>query len=456
MVSAEHDKQSLGVVRVKPALRRTPNVPSPGNGSPDPSQRRANPVARFFKILGPGLITGASDDDPSGIITYAVAGATLGFSILWTALFTIPLMMAMQAISARIGLVSGQGIASVIKQAYGRRWILYPAALLVLVANTINIGADIGAIAGAIQLDTGVPSLLLVVPVTIVILVMLTFGSYHLISTIFKWLTLPLFAYFAACFLAHPSISGILKGTFYPSVAVNRETVTTFVAIMGTTITPYLWFWQANQEVEETKGKPATNVQDPRAKDAEIRRSIWDIATGMVLSNLVMYAIIVATGATLFQSGHHTITSSADAAAALKPAAGSLATLLFSIGIIGAGMLAVPILAGSASYAVGESFGWQVGIDRPWYRAKQFYAVIAAACLIGMSINFLRINPISALFYTAVINGLIAPPLMVLIMLVSNDGRIMGTHVNNRLSNLLGWTATAVMTVAAIVLLITL
>ncbi len=454
-MKAEKGRGSLAVARVKPAIRRRPVLIKDSQQNPDGENRHQGRLVGFLSMLGPGLITGASDDDPAGIITYATAGASLGFAMLWTALFTIPLMLAMQFISARIGLVQRNGIAGVIKQAYGRSWIIYPSAMLVLVANTVNLGADIGAIAQAIQIDTGIPARWLVIPVTLIIVVTLTFGSYKIISTIFKWLTLPLLAYIAAAFLAHPSGWSVLSYTLIPHISFTKAYLTTFVAILGTTITPYLWFWQANLEVEATKTAQRASIQSSYDSEAMIRRSIWDISAGIGLSNLVFFSIIVATGATLFQSGHHHISSSADAAKALSPAAGGLATLLFTIGIIGAGALAVPVLAGSASYAVGESLGWQVGIDRPWYRAKAFYAVIVAASLIGMLINFTSISAVSALFYSAVINGLIAPPLMVVIMLVANNERVMGRQVNSRVVNVVGWSATVIMGVAAILMLLT-
>lgn len=454
-VKTAKSSESTPVVRVKPALRRRPSMPAGDVDGPSSNRRQRNRIVNALRTLGPGLITGASDDDPAGIITYAMGGATLGFSILWTALITVPLMLVMQMISARIGLVRGRGIAGVIKQAYGRSWLLYAAAILVLIANTINLGADIGAIAAAIEMETGVPARWLIVPVTLAILALLTFGSYRIISTIFKWLTLPLLAYIAAAFLAHPSLAALAKGTFVPHITFSREYLTILVAILGTTITPYLWFWQANQEVEEVNSAQQAGEQPHRAKDTAIKRSIWDITIGIVLSNLVMYAVIVATGATLFKSGHHNITSATDAASALAPAAGSLATLLFAIGIIGAGVLVVPILAGSASYAIGETFGWQVGIDRPWYRAKAFYAVIVIATLVGMLINFTNISAISALFYSAVINGMVAPPLMVVIMLLANNERVMGQRVNSPIVNIVGWAATALMGIAAVLMVVT-
>jgi NRAMP (natural resistance-associated macrophage protein)-like metal ion transporter len=454
-MNVERGRGHITLGRAKPVLPRHPIQIAPNDDDRQPDERHGNWLTRYLSMLGPGLVTGASDDDPAGIITYAMAGASLGFAMLWTAIVTIPLMLAMQFISARIGLVRGNGIAGVIKQAYGQSWLIYPAAILVLVANTINLGADIGAIAQAIEINTGVPASWLIVPITVAIVLTLTFGSYRIISTIFKWLTLPLLAYIAAAFLAHPSPGAVLRGTFLPHLTLSKQYLTMVVAILGTTITPYLWFWQANQEVEETKTAHRASIQTDGASDEAIRRSIWDIGAGIGLSNLVFFSIIVATGSTLYQSGHHTINSSADAAAALAPAAGSLATLLFTIGIIGAGTLAVPVLAGSASYAIGESFGWQVGIDRPWYRAKAFYAVIVVSCLIGMLINFTGISAVTALFYSAVVNGLIAPPLMVVIMLVANNERVMGQQVNNRMVNVIGWSATLLMSLAAVLMLVT-
>ncbi len=452
-MSSTEKPRSPGTFRVERVVRPRISRTSPKQGDEDQQGSR---LARALRVLGPGLVTGASDDDPAGIFTYAVAGATLGFSILWTTLISFPLMMAMQLVSARIGLVRRRGIASVIKEAYGNKWLLYPATGMVLIANTFNIGADIGAIAQAIQLETGIPSLWLVVPITVAIVAGLTFGSYKLISTIFKWLTLPLLAYIVAAVLAGPSIPAIVHGTFIPHVTFDKRYISVFVAIMGTTITPYLWFWQANQEVEDQKEKNGNQHETAEKRNEQVKQSMWDVATGTTFSTVVMYAVIVATAATLHQTNTTHITSSAQVASALRPALGSLATLLFAIGIIGAGTLAVPILAGSASYAVGETFGWKVGIDEPWYRAKSFYAVIAAACLIGMLVNFVSLTSVTILFYSAIINGMIAPPLMVVLMLVTSNGEVMEGQINSLPVTILGWAATGLMAAGAIAMFWTL
>lgn len=414
-----------------------------------------NRVKRFFKLLGPGLITGASDDDPSGIGTYAVAGASLGFTILWTALVTFPLMASVQYICAKVGMVSGQGLAGVLRRHYARP-LLYAAVLGLVIANTINVGADIGAIAAAINLLIPVPIMAMIVPVSLIILVLQIWGSYRLIARIFKWLTLVLFAYIGASFFARPGLLEVIKGTFILSLQFNKTFLTTLVAILGTTISPYLFFWQASQEVEEEVSMGRTRLWERRgASDSELKYAATDVNTGMAFSNVVMYFIILATAATLFKAGKTDISSATDAAQALRPLAGNAASLLLAVGLIGAGFLAVPILSGSAAYAVSEAFGWNYGLEEQPARAKQFYAIIAVSTVVGMLINFVGINPIDALFWTAVINGFLAPPLMVLIMLVSNNRTIMGERVNNRAVNVLGWLATAAMLLAAIGLVLT-
>jgi NRAMP (natural resistance-associated macrophage protein)-like metal ion transporter len=414
-----------------------------------------NPLLRFFKILGPGLITGASDDDPSGIGTYAVAGASLGFATLWMAPFTFPLMAAVQFICAKIGLVSGEGVASLLRKHYPRA-LLYPAVLALAVANTINAGADIGAIAAAFHLIIPLPALWFVIPIVALILGLQIFGSYRLIANVFKWLTLALFAYVGASLLAKPNWGEVLNATFVPSFQLNAAFLATFVAILGTTISPYLFFWQADEEVEERISLGRKRLWQRRgATDSELRYAWWDVNIGMFFSNVVMYFIILATASTLFQSGQTNIQSATDAAQALRPLAGDTATLLFALGLIGSGFLAVPILTGSAAFGVAEAFGWRRGLDEKPWRARPFYAVIVVATLVGMLINFLGINPIAALFWTAVINGFLAPPLLVLIMLIANNRTIMGRRTNNWVSNTLGWLTAAVMVAAAITLVLT-
>src|SRR5579859_286005 len=413
-----------------------------------------NLVKRLLKILGPGLVTGASDDDPSGIGTYSVTGAQYGYAFLWTAPWCFPLMASVQYICAKVGMVSGRGLAGVLRHHYPR-WVLYPAVCLLVVANTINAGADIGAVSAAINLLIPIPIALMIVPIALAIVVLQVWGSYKLIAGTFKWLCIALFAYIGAGILARPDPLEVLQATIIPTIQFDAGFATTLVAILGTTISPYLFFWQASQEVEEEiqLGRH-TLWQRAGATDRELRYRAWDVNIGMAIAIIVMYFIMLATGATLHRAGQTTIQSAADAAVALQPLAGDLAGLLLAVGLIGTGVLAVPILTGSAAYAICESIGWRYGLDEKPGRAKQFYAVIAAASIVGMGFNFLGINPIDALFYTAVINGLLAPPLLVLIMLVSNNTQIMGERTNNRLINFAGWTTTVIMAGAAIVLLV--
>jgi NRAMP (natural resistance-associated macrophage protein)-like metal ion transporter len=415
-------------------------------------EQEPNPIKRFLKILGPGLITGASDDDPSGIGTYAVAGASLGYSTLWTALVTLPLMSAVQFICAKVGMVSGMGLAGVLRRHYPRP-LLYGAVLGLLIANTINAGADIGAIAAGVNVIVPIPILWMIVPVTLIILVLQIICSYRVIANIFKWLTLALLAYIASALFAHPDWREVLRPTFAPTFSLDTTFLSTLVAILGTTISPYLFFWQSNQEVEEEVQMGRVRLWQRRgATDSELKYAAMDVSVGMFFSNAVMYFIILATAATLHVAGQTNIQSAAEAAEALRPLAGDAAGILLAIGLIGAGFLAVPILTGSAAYALSEAFGWRYGFDSNPRRAKQFYGVIIAATLVGMLINFIGINPIDALFWTAVLNGFVAPPLLLLIMLVANNGRIMGDRVNGLGLNILGWLATAAMFIAAIAL----
>lgn len=435
-------------------MRKTPLVSDPTPPHLEPRER--NPVKRFLKILGPGLITGAADDDPSGIATYSIAGASLGFATLWTALVTLPLMSVVQFLCAKIGMVSGIGLAGVLRRHYSR-WLLYPAVFLLLAANTLNAGTDIGAIAAAINLFLPVPIVLMIVPIALLIIGLQFWGSYRLITRVFKWLTLALFAYIGAAFLAKPNWREVIKATFVPQFSLDKTYLMTLVAILGTTISPYLFFWQASQEVEE---EISMGRQTPEEREgatfAELKTALLDTNVGMFVCNLVFYFVIVAAAATLHANGKNDIQSATDAARALEPLAGSGAKYLFAAGLIGVGFLAVPVLTGSAAYAVAETFGWECKLDDKPREAKHFYAVIAASTLIGMLINFVGINPMSALFWTAVINGLVSPPLLVIIMLVSNNKKVMGDKVNGVGTNILGWAAAVVMFAAAIGMLVSL
>jgi NRAMP (natural resistance-associated macrophage protein)-like metal ion transporter len=414
----------------------------------------SSPIKKFLMILGPGLVTGASDDDPSGIGTYAMAGASLGFSTLWTALITFPLMASIQFICAKIGMVSGEGLGGVLRKHYSRK-LLYGAVIVLVVANTINAGADIGAIAAAINLLAPIPILPMIVPIAAAILVLQIWGSYRLIARTFKWLTLALFAYIGSAFFAHPHLGEVLRGTFIPTFRLDSTFLSTLVAILGTTISPYLFFWQASQEVEEEISRGRVRLwQREGATDAELKYAALDVNTGMLFSNVVMYFIILSTAATLFKAGKVDIQSATDAAQALRPLAGNAAPILLALGLIGSGLLAVPILTGSSAYALAETFGWKFGLDEKPKGAKAFYAMIIWPTLVGMVINFVGINAMKALFWTAVINGFLAPPLLVIIMLVSNNKKVMGDRVNGRWTNFFGWFATVVMFAAAIGLVV--
>lgn len=414
------------------------------------------PIRRFFELLGPGLITGASDDDPSGIGTYSTAGASLGFATLWTAVVTFPLMAVVQYICAKVGMVSGMGLAGVLRRHYSR-WLLYPAVILLVVANTINAGTDIGAISAAFNMVVpAIPIAAMIVPIAVIIVALQVWGSYRTIAKVFKWLTLTLFAYVAAAFLAKPQWGEVMKATFIPHLSLDGKYLLTLTAILGTTISPYLFFWQASQEVEEEVSKGRTTLkQREGATNKELNEAKWDTGAGMIFCNIIFYFVILAAAATLHNSGKTDIQSATDAAQALKPLAGAAAEYLFALGLIGAGFLAVPVLTGSSAYAVAEMFGWNYGLDEKPKGAWQFYAVIAVSTAIGMLINFLGINPISALFWTAVINGVLAAPLLALIMLVANNRKVMGKRVNSLGANIVGWLATLLMFAAAIGMILT-
>jgi NRAMP (natural resistance-associated macrophage protein)-like metal ion transporter len=426
-----------------------------GTAKRDAPEPEPHPVRRFLRMLGPGLVTGASDDDPSGIGTYAVAGAQLGYAALWTALVTFPLMAAVQFICARIAMVSGRGIASVLRKHYPRT-LLYAVVLGLLLANTLNAGADLVAIAAGLNLLVPIPINVALGPLAILILVLQIWGSYRLIARTFKWLTLALFAFIGAAFLARPDWGEVFRGTVLPTVRFDTTFLATLVAILGTTISPYLFFWQASQEVEEEIARGRRRLWQRRgATDGELRYAAWDVSIGMFLSNVVMYFIILATAATLHREGRTNIESAADAAEALRPLAGEAATVLMALGLIGTGFLAVPILTGSAAYAVCETFGWKCSLDAKPGKAKEFYLILAASTLGGLVINVIGISPMDALFWTAVLNGFLSPPLLLVIMLIANNKKVMGNRVNGLGLNVLGWATTVAMFAAAAGLLLT-
>ncbi len=421
---------------------------------PPPAAHSHNPVVRYFKLLGPGLVTGAADDDPGGITTYSIAGASLGYAMLWTALATLPLMAAVQLICARVGLVSGRGLAGALRGHYPRAF-LYAACLLLLVANVFNISADLAGMADVTAMLTGIPSLVSVLVFGLSILAVTVYTSYVAFARYLKWLTAVLFAYVIAAFLAQPRWDRALLATVVPTIRWDPEYITTFVGILGTTISPYLFFWQASQEVEEERARGRRTLAQRRgASEHELRDARLDVTTGMCFSNVVMYFIILATASTLYRAGLHDIETSRQAAEALKPLAGEAAYLLFALGVIGTGLLAVPVLAGSASYAVAELFGWRSGLELPPRRARRFYLVLSASIVAGMILEAFGTNPIRMLFLSAVVNGLLAPPLLLLVMLVGNNRDIMGAHTNGLWLNVFGWTATGLMTCAAVAFLV--
>jgi NRAMP (natural resistance-associated macrophage protein)-like metal ion transporter len=421
-----------------------------------PPEHSHNPLVRYFKTLGPGLVTGASDDDPSGITTYSVAGAAYGYGLLWTAVVTFPLMAAIQLVCARIGLVTGLGLAGAVRNYYPRP-LLFGACAILLVANIFNIAADLGGMAEAAAMLTGLPALPFVVVFGVAITVVTVYTSYATFARSLKWLTAVLFAYIAAAILARPDWSAVLRATLVPTFHWNERSVSTLVGILGTTISPYLFFWQASQEVEEEKSRGRTTLAQRRGATAhELADARLDVNTGMFFSNVVMFFIILATGATLHRTGLRDIETARQAAEALRPLAGDAAYLLFAMGLIGTGLLAIPVLAGSASFAVAELFGWRASLQLKPRRAARFYLVLSGSIVCGMVLGLFDTNPIRILFLSAVLNGLLAPPLMLLVMLVGNNRTIMGEHVNGFWLNLLGWLATVVMAAAAVAFFATL
>jgi NRAMP (natural resistance-associated macrophage protein)-like metal ion transporter len=438
------------------ARKKSGGTAAPGTGAREQVMRRQpNPVKRALLVLGPGVISGAADDDPSGIGTYAIAGASLGFSMLWTMLVTLPMMITTQLMSAKIGIVTGMGLAEVLRRHYPR-FLVYPAVLCLVIACSINAGADIGALAAAVTLLVPIPAIWMVVPIAVLIVVFLTWGSYRFISQIFKWLALALFAYIGAAFYAKPHLLDVLRGTFIPTLRFDAQFLSVLVAVLGTTMSPYIWFWQASQEVEEKIAIGQRRFWQRRGtSEKELGYAAWDINVGMVFSQLVAYFIILATAATLHAAGKTDIKSAAQAAEALRPLAGNAARFLFAFGLIGSGMLGVPVLTGTAAYATAEFFGWRTGLGEKPGRARGFYALIAVSTLVGMLINFAGINPIDALFWTGIIFGFLTPPLLVLLMLVSNNRKIMGDHTNGLGLNAIGWITTLIMTGAAIGLIVT-
>ena len=416
----------------------------------------AKPEKSWLKKLGPGLITGAADDDPSGIATYSQAGAQFGFNMLWTVLFTYPLMVGIQIVSARIGRVSGHGLATNIRRHYPA-WLLYAVVGLLLIANTINIAADVSAMGEALKLIIGGPARIYAVGFGITSLLLQVFIPYQRYVRILKWLTLALLAYVATVFTVHTPWLQVVTKAVLPHMSWKPEYITTVVAVFGTTISPYLFFWQASQEVEEQLADPDALplISAPQQAEANLRRIKIDTYIGMGFSNLVAFFIMLTTAVTLNLHGVTDIQTSAQAATALRPIAGDFAFLLFSAGIIGTGLLAIPVLAGSSAYAMAGAFRWKNSLERAPMDAKRFYAIIVVSTLLGIALGFTPMDPIKALYWSAVINGVISVPIMLVMMLMAVRPEIMGKFVISMPLKLLGWLATLMMAVAVVAMFLT-
>ena len=407
----------------------------------------------YLKTLGPGLITGASDDDPSGIGTYSAVGSTYGLGLSWLALYLLPMMIAVQETVARIGIVTQTGLAHVIGRRYGKR-LLYPLVGLLLVANTVNIGADIGAMVASLQLLVPVDFLVGVVGLTIAISALEILVPYHRYSRILKWLTLSLVAYIATGFIIRPDWLAVLRSLALPTVQLDAGFLAAMVAVMGTTITPYLFFWQASEEVEQERDEGGIGDFRDTALTHEIHEMRKDTYTGMALANVVFLFIVVTTAFVLHDHGITNVDSAQKAALALRPLAGNLASVLFTIGIFGVGLLAVPVLAGASAYAVAELFKWHEGLSKRFGAARGFYWVIIVSMLVGMLLNFIGINPIKALYYAAIVNGTIAPILMFFIFRLGRDKTVMGHFTSPTWVNVWGWIVTVLMGGSAVALLV--
>jgi NRAMP (natural resistance-associated macrophage protein)-like metal ion transporter len=405
--------------------------------------RFKNKLKRFWKILGPGLVTGASDDDPSGIATYSQAGAAFGLSTLWTALVAFPLMAAIQQMCARIGIVTSHGLTGALKEHYPRP-VLYLMLLFSFPAIVMNIGADIAGM-GAVGnlLFPSIDATYFSVLFTLLLLGLIIYLPYQKIASTLKYLCIVMLVYFVVPFLYKQDLTQIFKSTFIPTLEFNKEFMGILVGILGTTISPYLFFWQASMEVEERNKKHLI------VNKKIIHEINEDVDFGMAFSGFVMYFIILTTGTVLYNGGVHQIDTVEQAARALKPLAGNLAYLLFAVGIIGTGLIAIPVLSGSLSYIITETFGWEQGLDKKFHEAKAFYGIIAISLLLGLSLNYIGISPIKALIYTAILYGLTAPVLIAIILHISNNKKVMGRFTNSRTTNILGFAALLIMTAAA-------
>ena len=451
--------------RQRPAvnrLRRLHRHPSPAPQQQQQQQGQQQQSAptvgkRLLQLLGPGLITGAADDDPTGLATYAQAGAQSGYKLLWTCVLTVPMMMAVQYTAAKVAVVHGKGLTETLKERYPKA-IASGAVIALLIANLINAGSDIGAIGAAFALVLPVPAKVMIIPVVVALFFFLLLGNYNLIQNTFKWLCLALLAYIVAAFLSHPSLGGILHGTFIPTISFNPAYLALLVAALGGNVSPYLLFWQADMELDDTR--QIRQAPTPRLRRRMIGRELKEIALdtniGMIFSNIIIFFIEISTAAALFgtKAGGN-IATAAQAAQALRPLLGVAAPVTWAVGMLGAALLAVPALTASASDAVAALFGWPHGLNDTPRRAKRFYLVLAIALGIGVAINFVGINPIQALIIAAVVNGIITPPLLVLLLLIARRKDVMGTHTNGKGISIVGWATVAIMSLAALGFLIT-
>lgn len=440
--TTETETVSLNETIIKKTVKTVEQVPA----------KTYKKTRAYWNVLGPGLTTGASDDDPSGIATYSQTGAQFGFQLLWLSIMTFPLMAIVQEMCARIGIVTGRGLAGNIRVHFSRK-VLYLCTVMLFAANAFNIGADLGAMAKGVQLLR--PSLdfsLLVIGFGILCVLLQILLPYARYAHILKWLALVLLAYVASALLAHIHWGTVLQHAVTPTIKFNKDQLLLICAILGTTISPYLFFWQTSQEVESEilDGKTSIKSREEAVKPRQIKDMRLDVWSGMLLSNLVMFFIIAACGALLFTNGVTNITSAAQAAEALRPFAGAATYWLFAVGIIGTGLLAIPVLAGSSSYAAAESFKWREGLYRKFQQAHAFYGIIILSVAVGLAINFLGLDPIKALIYSAVANGVVAPLVLALIVILSSKPGVMGRWVNKKSTTRLGWAITGMMSVAGI------
>jgi NRAMP (natural resistance-associated macrophage protein)-like metal ion transporter len=414
-------------------------------------------VRKYFADLGPGLISGAADDDPSGISTYSVVGATFGYAQLWTVFLTFPLMIAVQLMCARMALVTGEGLAGTIGQ-YANRRLLWLACVLLVIANVVNIGADFAGMAEALEMVTHVHRLIWLPVIAGSLIAALVFSSYRVLASVLKWLTLVLFSYVVAAYLARPDWAAVLRASFIPQIQLNAGYLSALVAILGTTITPYMFFWQASQEIEEEVAQGMDSLESRRGADpVQLRAAAKDVVSGMAWAGVTMFFIIVTTATTLHGPGHSAkpIETAQQAAEALRPLAGDAAYLLFTLGIVGTGLLAIPVLAGSAGYAVAEAMHWRASLNDKPRVGWQFYSIVVLAIVVGALFNFLHISAVKALFYAAVVNGVLAVPLVGIVTRLTSDPRVMGDQKNPRWLAGLGWATTGIMAVAALAMIVT-